>query len=242
MARRLEYDVVIVGLGPAGAALAYFLRNSGLRVAGLDLVDESRVWSKPCGDAIGAGYFDSLGLPHPSGDEVKTYVNEARVYAPSEEAYISFRGERAGYIIDRRGYGLKLIREAEKRGVDVYLSTKALHPVIRDGRLEGVRAKRGEEDVEFAARVVVDATGASASIRYKLPKEWPVVDEPEETDFELAYRRILELEDEIPDFDAIRLYFNVEIAPGGYWWFFPEGRNAVNIGLGVQMGKGYPSP
>ncbi|MEM4864936.1 MAG: geranylgeranyl reductase family protein, partial [Acidilobaceae archaeon] len=242
MPQRLDYDVVVVGLGPAGTALTYFLRKSGLKVLGLDLVDESRVWSKPCGDAIGAGYFDSLDLPHPSGSEVKTYVSEARVYGPSEEAYVSFRGEKAGYIFDRHRYGLKLLKEAERAGVEIWLNTKALHPIVRGERLEGVRAKRGEEEFELLAKVIVDATGAQASIRYKLPQEWPVVDNPDETDFNLAYRKILELEDEISDPETIRLYFNTEVAPGGYWWLFPEGRTAVNLGLGVQMGKSYPSP
>lgn len=242
MTTTLRYDVVIVGLGPAGATLAYFLRKSGLRVAGLDLVSEDKVWSKPCGDAIGAGYFDSLGLPHPSGSEVKTLVNEARVYGPSEEAYVVFRGEKAGYIFDRSKYGLRLLREAYGAGVELFLNTKALHPIIRAGRLEGVKARRDSDELEFLGKVIVDATGSVASIRSKLPKEWPVVDEPDETDFNLAYRRILELEDEVENPDTIRLYFNMDIAPGGYWWLFPEGINSVNVGLGIQMGKGYPNP
>jgi len=46
LTRTADYDVVIVGLGPAGSSLAYFLRSSGLRVAGIDMVGPEKVWGK----------------------------------------------------------------------------------------------------------------------------------------------------------------------------------------------------
>ncbi|MFZ8794246.1 MAG: digeranylgeranylglycerophospholipid reductase [Acidilobaceae archaeon] len=241
--RRFDYDVVIVGLGPAGSSLAYMLRGSGLRVAGIDWVGEDRVWGKPCGDAINARHFDRNGLPHPSGDALMQVVDGALVYSPSEGGVIRLVGERAGYIIDRNKYGLMLLGEASKAGVDIYLRTRASHPVIEAGRLVGVRAtseKFGE--VEFRARVVVDATGSGGAIRRKLPEEWPIVENPPETDFVVAYRRIVELDYDIDEPNFIRLYFNVDIAPGGYWWFFPKGKRIANIGLGVQLGRGFPNP
>jgi len=241
--RRLDYDVVIVGLGPAGATLAYLLRNSGLRVAGIEMAGEDRVWGKPCGDAISAGHFDRNGLPHPSGDALMQVVNGALVYSPSEEGVIELVGENAGYMIDRNKYGLFLIREASRRGVDVYLKTRASQPVIEAGRLVGVKAYSEElGEVEFRAKIVVDATGSGGAIKRKLPSDWPIVDNPPETDFVVAYRKIVELDYEIEKPDFIRLYFNVDIAPGGYWWFFPKGRRVANIGLGVQLGRGFPHP
>jgi geranylgeranyl reductase family protein len=241
--KRYEYDVVVVGLGPAGASLVYMLRNSGLKVAGIDWVGEDKVWGKPCGDAIGAGHFDRNGLPHPSGDSLMQVVNGALVYSPSEEGVIRLSGEGAGYMIDRNKYGLMSLREASKAGVDIYLRTRASHPVMEGGRLVGVKAtseKLGE--VEFRAKVVVDATGSGGAIRRKLPESWPTTENPPETDFVVAYRRIVELDYDIEELEYIRLYFNVNIAPGGYWWLFPKGRRVANIGLGVQLGRGFPHP
>jgi digeranylgeranylglycerophospholipid reductase len=234
---------VVVGLGPAGASLVYMLRNSGLKVAGIDWVGEDKVWGKPCGDAISAGHFDRNGLPHPSGDALMQVVDGALVYSPSEEGVIRLSGEGAGYMIDRNKYGLMLLREASKAGVDIYLRTRASRPVMEGGRLVGVKAtseKLGE--VEFRAKVVVDATGSGGAIRRKLPESWPTTENPPETDFVVAYRRIVELDYDIEEFEYIRLYFNVNIAPGGYWWFFPKGRRVANIGLGVQLGRGFPHP
>lgn len=241
--RRYDYDVVVVGLGPAGASLVYMLRKSGLRVAGVDWVGEDKVWGKPCGDAISAGHFDRNNLPHPSGDELMQFVNGALVYSPSEEGVIRLVGENAGYMIDRNKYGLKLLREASKAGVDIYLRTRASHPIFEYGKLVGVKATSEElGDIEFRAKIIVDATGSGGAIRRKLPGIWPIVENPPETDFVVAYRKIVELDYEIEEPDFIRLYFNVDIAPGGYWWFFPKGRRVANIGLGIQLGRGFPHP
>ena len=238
-----RYDVVIVGLGPAGSSLAYLLRRKGLRVAGLDWVKSDRIWGKPCGDAIGAAHFDEAGLPHPREPALMQVVNGIDIYSPSEEVKIRLYQEGGGYMIDRTLYGLMLLDES-KDSIDLYLRTHALAPIIEDGKLVGVRAKNHEDEriYEFRANVVVDATGSGGAIKRKLPKEWPVNEPLKKTDSAVAYRKIVELEYDIEEPDIIRIYINEEIAPGGYWWLFPKGRNIANIGLGVQNGRGFPHP
>lgn len=242
MARRLDYDVVIVGLGPAGSSLAYKLRRSGLRIAGIDIVDEDGLWGKPCGDAIGAHHFEENEMPEPTGEALALKVEGIDIYSPSEE--VKLRVEGKGYMINRNAYGRMLVSEARKSGVDIFLKTYVKNPILEDGRLVGVRAfdmVKGEE-LEFRAKVVVDATGTSGVIRRRLPKEWPVNEVLKPVDMNIAYRRIVRLGVEIEDPEYIRIYVNQEIAPGGYWWLFPKSRNVANIGLGVQGGRGYPHP
>ena len=237
---RLKYDVVVVGLGPAGSSLVYLLRNTGLKVAGIDLVDWDGIWGKPCGDAIGEHHFDETGLPKPSGPSLRNRVEGIDIYSPSEEIRLRVKG--LGYIIDRNEYGKMLLKEAEKAGVDLYLKTQVKAPILEDGKLIGVKAKNSDGDLVFEAKIVVDATGTGAVLRRRLPKTWPVNEPLKSTDANIAYRKILDLEDTIEDYQYIRIYVNQRIAPGGYWWFFPEGPSSVNVGLGVQGGRGYPSP
>ncbi len=241
--KELKYDVIIVGLGPGGSSLAYLLKDSGLKVAGMDIAGEERLWGKPCGDALGRGYFDFTGLPLPSGDALKQVVNAVDIYSPSEEVRIRLREENGGFMIDRNAYGRMLVREAERSGVDIYLRTHALSPLLENGRLAGVVAKLPDgEKAVFRANIVVDATGSGSAIKRKLPEEWPVNEPLRKTDSAVAFRKIVELDYDIEEPDVIRIYINEKIAPGGYWWLFPKGKRVANIGLGVQNGRGFPHP
>ncbi len=236
-----KFDVAIVGLGPAGSSLAYQLRKSGLKIVAFDIVDENRIWGKPCGDAIGKHHFEETGMPEPRGEALRNLVEGIDLYSPSEQ--IKLRVEGKGFMIDRNAYGRFLVEEAKSSGVDVRLKTMVIGPVFRDGKLVGVEAKPlGGEKYVVEANVVVDATGTSQIIRKKLPEDWPANEKLNPVDANLAYRRIVDLDREIEDYQYIRIYVNQEIAPGGYWWYFPEGSTSVNVGLGVQHGRGYPHP
>ena len=241
MARELKYDIVIVGLGPAGSSLAFMLRKTGLKVAGLDWVDWDHLWGKPCGDAIGAHHFDETGLPHPRPPALMQKVSGIDIYSPSEEIRLRVHGE--GYMISRNLYGRSLVKEAMDSGVDIYLRTRVGQVIMDNGKLVGVAATtRDGEKIKFYANVIVDATGSGGSVRRKLPQEWPVNEPLKKTDAAIAYRRIVELDYEIEEPEFIRIYLNQRIAPGGYWWFFPKGKRSANIGLGVQGGRGHPHP
>jgi len=237
-----SYDVVIVGLGPAGSSLARLLSGSSLRVLGIDMVDWDGVWGKPCGDAIGKHHFEETGLPEPRGEEVKQRVEGIDIISPSEKHVLTVRGE--GYVIDRNKLGTRYIREAEQGGVEVKLNTQAIAPIIENGKVAGVRAvdRKTGKHLIFRANVVVDATGNSGVLRRKLPRDWPANEPLKPVDANIAYREIVELDYEIERPEYLRIYLNQKIAPGGYWWFFPEGITRANIGLGVQGGRGYPRP
>ncbi len=241
MPKELNYDVIIVGLGPAGSSLAYFLRGAGLKVAGIEMNGPENVWGKPCGDAIGKHHFDETGLPYPEGESLKQKVEGIDLISPYGGVKLRVKGE--GFIIDRNKYGLRLIKEAERGGVDVYLRTRVTTPKFEGERLVGVNAvgPNGEE-VVFRGKIVVDATGNSGLLRRQLPKEWPANEPLNLKDANIAYREIRELEYEIEEPEYLRIYINQEISPGGYWWYFPEGKSSANIGLGVQGGMGYPNP
>lgn len=136
-----------------------------------------------------------------------------------------------------------LVKEALSRGAEVKLRTFILGPVVEDGRVVGIRVREDGRVAEYRANVVVEATGFSRVIRKKLPREWPVSEDIAPEDTNIAYREIIRYEDfEVEEPDIIRIYIDQEVAPGGYWWFFPESKVSVNAGLGVQGGKGHPSP
>ncbi len=236
-----KYDVVIAGLGPAGSVALWHLAKMGFKVAGLDVRSYETLWGKPCGDAIGAHHFGNAGLNDPPQSVIKNRVRGIDIYSPGEEVRYRVLGE--GYIIDRTRLGQHLVSEAMDKGADVYLSSPVVSPVIENGRVVGLKARIKNTVQEIRANVVIEATGFSRAVKKRLPREWPVAEDIDEKDINIAYREIIEYEDyTVEEPEIIRIYLDQEVAPGGYWWYFPESSNRVNVGLGVQGGMGYPSP
>ncbi|RUM47352.1 MAG: dehydrogenase [Hyperthermus sp.] len=232
-----EYDVVVAGLGPAGTVALWHLARRGFRVIGVDMRGPGTLWGKPCGDALGAHHVREAGLPPLPSAVVKNRVEAIDVYSPGEKVRYRVRGE--GYIIDREAMGKWLLEDAVNHGAEVLLSTHIVAPLIEKGRVVGVRARGGGGPVELRGRLVVEATGFTRVLRSKLPGEWPIAEDISSEDTNIAYREVIVYEDyEVEEPSVIRIYIDQELAPGGYWWFFPESPTSVNAGVGVQASLG----
>ncbi|MBE9390548.1 geranylgeranyl reductase family protein [Fervidicoccus fontis] len=236
-----DYDVIIAGSGPSGSTLAYFLsQKKSYKVAVFDSRSWEDLWGKPCGNAIGKHHFFELGIPEPQGDEIKQTVTGISIISPSE--HVEFRIYGEGYIIDRKKFGTRLLKTAVDNGVEFYPRTQVLGPVFENAKLAGIKVKINDKIEEFKGKIIVDATGTAGVIRRYLPKEWPVSEELDPKDSDIAYREIVKLNYEIKEPSILKIYLNQKVSPGGYWWYFPEGIDSANIGLGVQGGMGYPNP
>ncbi len=236
-----KYDVVVVGAGVAGAAATSLISKMGFSVAVIDAKPSYRAGDKPCGDAIGKHHFEETGIKPPSGEELEGLVKGIMLYSPSEEVVLTIEGE--GYEINRVRFTQRLIREGVDNGAEYYDETNASEPIIENGFVRGVVASRKGRRLVLRSNVVIDASGSARSIVRRLPPEWPVVDPIRSEDTQIAYREIRSLEEWIDNPEYIRIYVNQKIAPGGYWWNFPKSlARTVNVGLGVQGGKGYEHP
>src|SRR5680860_1146236 len=109
------YDAVIIGAGPAGASLAYFLSGSGLKIA---LIEKKKYAGRPvrCAELVPSA------LTMLYSDRIKGINNEVS----HMETYIKGRLANitgsAGYILDRNIFIDFLIKKFMERGGD-YLSS-----------------------------------------------------------------------------------------------------------------------
>lgn len=238
----LVYDVVIVGGGLAGASTAWFLKGTGIRVLLIDSKPWGRIGDKPCGDAISKDHFDDLGLPYPSGVEMEQKVAGIKLYSPDMRTVWTVKGE--GFEINAPAYTQRLLAEARDKGVNVMDMTTASEPVLSDGFVKGVKIfdRKSRREYIVKSNVVIDASGNSSSVRTRLPKEIPITESLDDRDADIAYREVLFSKGEVNEPDFLRIFVNQETSPGGYWWYFPKGKDKVNIGLGVQGGMNYPNP
>ncbi|MFX1564775.1 MAG: geranylgeranyl reductase family protein [Promethearchaeota archaeon] len=240
-----QHDLIVVGAGPAGAHLAKEAAQRGLDVLVLERLPRDRVGDKVCGEGIALHHLKNAGISYPTGKELGNTINGIDIYPPSMKNYITIsqriEGEPCdGWTIDRIYFGQRLLGYAEKAGVTIADNAHVLEPIFDNDRVIGVRYKdtKTKRTNEAHAKVTVDASGMSATLRRKMKN--PLIERTIALqDQAVCYREILELKQPFEPADRCWIIMDDRYSPGGYVWIFPRGEKIVNVGLGTQGGQGY---
>ncbi|MBO3753669.1 MAG: NAD(P)/FAD-dependent oxidoreductase [Candidatus Brockarchaeota archaeon] len=231
------YDVCVAGAGVAGATLAREAARKGLKVFLVDKSPQEKVGDKVCGDALGSHHLARLRLTLPSETYFSIYPG-IEIYSPDMHTCLSVVAEGlSAYALNRLEFGQFLLKLALDAGCEFKPETQARGLIVEQGCVKGVRlvGKNGVKQ-DVYAKVTVDATGASRVLSRELQKVG--FDQKLDDDETLVcYREILETRT-TPPLPAI--YLDMDEAPGGYFWVFPEGEGRVNAGLGVAKGSANP--
>ncbi|MEM4718339.1 MAG: NAD(P)/FAD-dependent oxidoreductase [Desulfurococcaceae archaeon] len=232
----LKYDVVVIGAGVAGLTTSLKLASHGWRVALVESKPANKIGDKVCGDAIGAHHFEEVDI-HPPSSVIDHIYNGVKIYSPSREHSITVPG--GGVSLNRLAFGQWLLKQALNNGVELYDQHVLIDVSLKDDYVKTIHVKKvggGKKYIE--AEAFIDASGYKPAIRSRLPETWPISERPYTTDYNLAYREVIEVSKEImkdEDKDYALIYIDVNIAPGGYWWLFPKNKTGdiINVGLGV---------
>lgn len=207
MSTRALADVIVVGLGPAGACAAEAAANCGMRVVA---IDRKRVAGLPvqCAEFV----------PGPLSAEVadiaratRQPINAMLTMVDASEAHVTpdFRGA----MIDRAAFDQMLVAEAARAGATVCLGAR----VVSVGR-EGVRLDDGRV---FDAGIIIGADGPRSIVG----KAAGAVNR------ELVETRQITAPLRNPH-NATDIFLSPDYR-GGYAWLFPKGEVA-HVGLGVE--------
>jgi len=232
------YDLLVAGSGVAGATMAREAAKEGLKVLLIDRLPEDRVGDKVCGDALGSHHVERLGLSLPKESYFAIYPG-IEIYSPDMRSRLSIVAEGlSAYALNRAKFGQFLLKLAMDYGCEFKPETSVTGLIVQDGFVRGAKllnTKDGSKE-EVYAKVTVDATGISRTLSKGL-KDFGFDQGLDDDETLVCYREILETE-ETPPLPTI--YLDMENAPGGYFWVFPEGENRVNAGLGVVKNTANP--
>lgn len=214
-----EFDVVVVGAGPAGASAAISARRRGATVLLLDRSDFPR--DKACGDGIAPHTLEVLRELGVEGvEDGYAPVPALHLVGPSGTSVVR-KLARPDYTIPRKVFDARLVDAAVASGAKLVRHTvRAISE--RPGRvvLDGV----------ISAGTVVGADGAYSVVRRALGQ-------PANPDGYMA----LAIRGYAPAVGAVE--HHIVTAPAVQWpayaWNFPIGDGRANIGYG-QVLRGAP--
>ncbi len=226
-----DYDIIVVGAGPAGALTARTAAEHGARVL---MLEEHEKAGTPvyCAEGLSHVGFIESGL-EPVEPLIAQKIYKMKVIVPNGKAVEITHKDIEGYTLNRDHYDKALADKAEEAGAVMMNYTKALGVIQEDGVVVGVMAERDGEQFELRAKLVIGADGHASVIRrssglkryfddYGVTAQWTVSD--------------IELEEG----DASEIYIG-SLVPGAYVWVFPKSKYEANVGLGIRTDLSTPA-
>jgi digeranylgeranylglycerophospholipid reductase len=226
-----EYDVVVVGCGPAGSNTAKELAEKGFNVVIFDRNFEIGC-PKRCGEGISANSVKQLKLKIPSYC-IAQKINGAYVYAPNgREVKIKFKGTE-GYILERKVFDKWLAKQAVAAGAEIF-SRATVTDVLWNGNfVNGVKVETIDGLLEVRSKIVVAADGVESLVMRKAGIRTNKNPQLVDSGFQYEMAGI-----KLRDPHMIELFFGNEIAKRGYVWIFPKGKDCANVGVGISGAVG----
>ncbi|MDT7541695.1 MAG: hypothetical protein QOE33_1599 [Acidobacteriota bacterium] len=172
-----EFDVIIVGGGPAGASAAIHLSRDGARVA---LVEQKKFpREKLCGEFISPEcleHFARLGVMDSMNGAGGTSLRETVFYAASGRAvavpseWFARSASSSALGLSRAEMDARLLARAREVGATVFEEAHAAGVIFDGGRVRGVRVRAQGAELALRASLTVDATGRARAVARRVER------------------------------------------------------------------------
>ena len=213
-----DYDAVIVGAGPVGSTISYYLAQNGLNVA---IIDKKRQVGYPlqCAGILSKHIFEKNELP----DEVILNSVKGAFLHTNEHILNVEKREDVAYIIDRISYDLFLLNRAVENGVELI-----------NNKVIDINAEKGiayfSNGEQITSRVIVGCDGYNSIVSSAIGND--------HKNFQ-ASQMLVSIDEELmnafrksdkPTDDYVDTYLFEDILPG-FLWVIPLKYNQYRIGL-----------
>lgn len=215
-------DVVIIGGGPGGMAVARSLASLGRSVT---VLEEHDTVGSPvhCTGVLAADAIDTMNLP---AESVLNALATVKFVAPSGHSFEFTTATTEAVVIDRAVFDEAMCRRAELAGATV----RRGHRVTAvDQADHGVRITLASGET-MTARAAVLACGANYTFQRRLGFGMPS-----------TFLQSAQLELPADQLGDVEMHFGSEIAPKGFAWAVPVKRhygNFVRIGVMADADAG----
>lgn len=217
--KEFDYDVVVVGGGPAGSSAAFAAAKNGVKVALLEK-EKSIAQSVRTSGVTWLKDVEKFEIPSDCYNKIRNYS----FCSPNNQVSMSDSEPRAVVLDVRKTYQW-LAQQATKKGADVFVMTTVNGVITNEqGKISGVKAF-SEDDCVFNAKIVIDASGFQSVVA----KSMGIVTQWERFGAGAEYEAYAE------HFDSETWWLMVgqQYSPAGYAWIFPVNKEIVRIGVGV---------
>ncbi|MFO8110619.1 MAG: NAD(P)/FAD-dependent oxidoreductase [Thermoplasmata archaeon] len=225
----LEYDVLVIGAGPAGCTAARYASMNGAKTL---VIEKRQEIGSPvrCGEGTTRSWFEELGIK-----DYKKWcaaeVKGGKVHFPGAKT-LELTGKHkvhgVGIITERDIFDKEMARLAADEGVDFMLKTSAVSLIKGDGKICGAVVRSMSKEFQVRANIVIGADGFESQVG-----RWAEIYEavPPKDIISCFQYRMADIDFE---HEFTHLYLG-EFAPGGFIWVFPKGENTANVGVGVRL-------
>ncbi|HID39439.1 MAG TPA: NAD(P)/FAD-dependent oxidoreductase [Calditrichaeota bacterium] len=223
-----KYDIVIIGAGIAGSALARLLAREGVSVLLLEKSESSGKYAA-CGGLFDKPYFERFAT---DSSIIEQHITKNRFKLPWGD--VIFDCDQV--TVKRRHFDKHLARLAEEAGAQLRRHTAAQHIIIHEaGRVEVQLKTKGKDGLQKVECKIVAFADGPKSLAHKNKHLFE-----EKNKKYWAYAYAYEI-DRVPENqNEMLVYLDSSLFPWGYGWVFPNRRES-NIGVGTilpQLEKG----
>ncbi len=224
-----NYDIIIVGGGPAGCLAAYTAAKKNVSVL---LLEKDRDIGSPvrCAEAVGKDGLEKILDEGIDPRWIAATIKKFQFVAP-DHTIIYPQVSMTGYVLQRKLFDYDLAMRAVTAGAQIITKIYVNGLYKEEGRISGVLCRIGNEQRTIKSRIVIGADGVESRVARWAGINTTVSLSDMETccQVTLANLRIAD--------DTCIFYFSQEKFPGGYGWLFPKGNGTANVGLGVSGTK-----
>lgn len=216
----MDYDVIIIGSGPAGGMAAIHCAQAGLRTALFE--KESLPRRKVCAGGI---VKRAINLLPPDLDyPVESICDKVELRVPDLGYTFQDSRDRLVTMVSRVDFDYALVKHAIKKGACVFdgIEIKQVRP-----HQDYVEVTAGSDCL--TASYVILAEGASARIANQFWKDDRLMIPALESEIMLS-------PEEMKVFEGVAR-FDFDMMNAGYAWVFPK-KDHISVGLGGLIAKG----